>query len=165
MVVSDERIVRERLPSDGSCTAVSICDLEGELFFGAAPVLEAELEAVSRRAREQGIRHLVLRLKRLRNPDAVCLEKFDHFLRASQKEGLVVLLAGVREDLLAGFRRLRFTDWFPEKHIFIEVDTEDSATLQAVRLAYSLLGNENTCNHCSTRLPQPGQSQAAYYLV
>ena len=132
---------------------------------GAAPALETELELVSRRAREQGIRHLVLRLKRLRNPDAVCLEKFDHFLRASQKEGLVVLLAGVREDLLAGFRRLRFTDWFPEKQIFIEVDMEDSATLQAVRLAYSLLGNENTCHHCSTRLPQPGQSQAAYYLV
>jgi SulP family sulfate permease len=165
LVVSDERIVRERLPNDAPCTAVSICDLEGELFFGAAPALEAELDAVARRAREQGIKYVVFRLKRLRNPDAVCLEKFDHFLRATQKEGLVVLLAGVREDLLAGIRRLRFTDWFPEEHIFIEVDTEDSATLQAVRLAYSLLGNENTCNHCSTRLPQPGQSKAAYYLV
>jgi len=165
LVVSDERIVRERLPNDAPCTAVSICDLEGELFFGAAPALEAELDAVARRAREQGIRHVVFRLKRLRNPDAVCLEKFDHFLRATQKEGLVVLLAGVRPDLLAGIRRLRFTDWFPEKHIFIEVDAEDSATLQAVRLAYSLLGNENTCNHCSTRLPQVGQAKAAYYLV
>jgi SulP family sulfate permease len=165
LVVSDERIVRERLPSDAPCTAVTICDLEGELFFGAAPALEAEFEAVARRARERGIRHVVLRLKRLRNPDAVCLEKIDHFLRATQKEGLVVLLAGVRDDLLAGIRRLRFTNWFPKDHIFVEVDTEDSATLQAVRLAYSLLGNENTCNHCATRPFESGQAKAAYYLV
>jgi SulP family sulfate permease len=165
LVVSDERIVRERLPSDAACTAVSICDLEGELFFGAAPALETELEKVVRRAREQGIGHVVLRLKRLRNPDAVCLERFDYFLRATQKEGLVVLLAGVREDLLTGFRRLRFTDWFPQEHIFVEVDAEDSATLQAVRLAYAMLGTKNTCKHCSARLPHTVQARAAYYLV
>jgi len=165
LVVTAERIVRERLPSDASCTAISICDLEGELFFGAAPALEAELDMVARRARERGIRHVVLRLKRLRNPDAVCLEKFEHFLRATQKQDLVVLLAGVREDLMAGFMRLRFTDWFPDKHIFVEVDAEDSATLQAVRLAYNLLGKENTCSHCATRLPNLGEIKAAYYLV
>lgn len=44
LVVSDERIVRERLPGDQECSAVRIYDLEGDLFFGAAPTFEACLD-------------------------------------------------------------------------------------------------------------------------
>jgi SulP family sulfate permease len=165
LVVSDERIVRERLASDEECTAVSIYDLEGELFFGAAPALEGYLEEASDRARLQGNRHLVFRLKRLRNPDAVCLEKLENFLRDSQKEGLVVLLAGLRADLLSAFYRLRFDDWFPPSQFFVEEDESDSATLKAVRKAYALLGDENGCAHCSLRGPARSEPRAAYYLV
>ena len=70
--------------------------------------------------RANGGRHLVLRLKRLRNPDAVCLEKLEVFLRDTQKAGLVVILAGVRPDLLTGIHRLHFADWFPTDQIFIQ---------------------------------------------
>jgi SulP family sulfate permease len=165
LVVSDERIVRERLPSDEECTAVSIYDLEGELFFGAAPTLEGYLEEARDRARLQGNRHLVFRLKRLRNPDAVCLEKLEHFLRDAQKEGLVVLLAGVRSDISSAFDRLRFDTWLPRDHVFAEEDESDSATLKAVRQAYAMLGDENGCAHCSVRLPARSEPRAAYYLV
>jgi SulP family sulfate permease len=165
LVVSDERIVRERLPSDEECTAVSIYDLEGELFFGAAPTLETYLEEARDRARAQGNRHLVFRLKRLRNPDAVCLEKLEHFLRDAQKEGLVVLLAGVRSDISSAFDRLHFDGWLPRDHVFGEEDESDSATLKAVRKAYALLGDENVCAHCSVRGPAQSEPRAAYYLV
>jgi sulfate permease, SulP family len=164
LCVSDERIVRERLPSDEHCTAVSIYDLEGELFFGAAPTLEAELERAARRARQQLSNHIVLRLKRVRNPDAVCLERLEHFLRDAERHGLVVLLAGVRGDLLAAFQRVRFTDWFPSDRLFVEEDEADSATLKAVRSAYRMLGDNNPCEHCRVRAPQ-NAAQIAYYLV
>jgi SulP family sulfate permease len=165
LVVSDERIVRERQALDEECTAVSIYDLEGELFFGAAPTLEAYLEEARDRARAHGNRHLVFRLKRLRNADAVCLEKLEHFLRDTRKEGLVVLLAGVRSDIASAFDRLHFDVFLPRDHVFGEEDESDSATLKAVRTAYALLGEDNACAHCSTRAPARSEPRAAYYLV
>jgi sulfate permease, SulP family len=164
LVVSDERIVRERLPGDEECTAVRIYDLEGDLFFGAAPTFEACLERARDTAKFEG-NYLVLRFKRLRDPDAVCLEKLEHFLRDTQKDGLVVLLAGIRPDLLAAFTRLRFADWFPDDRVFPEEDEAYSATLKAVRKAYALLGDKNTCEHCAARAPAFSELRAAYYLV
>lgn len=40
LVVSSNRVVRERVLADRPCTAMVIYDLEGELFFGAAPELD-----------------------------------------------------------------------------------------------------------------------------
>jgi sulfate permease, SulP family len=165
LVVSDERIVRERLRGDEECTAVRIYDFEGELFFGAARTFEERLEEARNRARDEGHQHVVFRFKRLRNPDAVCLEKLEHFLRDTQKSGLVILLAGVRPDLLSALSRLQFTEWFPENRVFAEEDQAFSATLKAVRQAYTFLGEENTCAHCSARAPVSGEGRAAYYLV
>jgi sulfate permease, SulP family len=165
LVVSDERIVRERLGKDEECTAVRIYDLEGDLFFGAAPTFEARLEEARDRAKLQGNQHLVLRFKRLRDPDAVCLEKLEHFLRDCQKDGPVVFLAGIRPDLLAAFARLRFSDWFPDDRVFAEEDQAYSATLKAVRKAYAFLGERNACAHCLARAPARSEPRAAYYLV
>jgi SulP family sulfate permease len=164
LVVTDERIVRERLITDPHCTAVHIHDLEGELFFGSAPELEHHLENAVRAARKQQVEHIVLRLKRLRNPDAVCLERLEHFLRDTQAEGLTILLAGVRPDLLNSIERLKFRDWFPPTQIFAEEDDIDSATLKAVRKAYDMLGARNDCQHCAA-YASPARRRAAYYLV
>ncbi len=167
LAVTDEGVVRERLPTDSVCTAVTIYDLEGELFFGAATSLEAALEKAARQARACGTRHLVLRLKRLRNPDAVCMEKLEVFLRDAGSAGLVVILAGVRADLLAAMGRLGFAEWFPRDRMFVqEEDEADSATLRAVRKAYALLGPDNDCSHCASRIQvSDEQRHAAYYLI
>jgi sulfate permease, SulP family len=166
LVVSNERIVRNRVSSDPKCTALTIYDLEGDLFFGAAPALEKCLDEAATRAREGSTGHLVLRVKRLRNPDAVCLEKLEHFLKESHRQGLVVFLAGVRADLEAAIGRLRFAQWFSHDRVFVETDDADSATLKAVRAAYQHLGKDNRCEHCNGgRVADPGASQAAYYLV
>jgi SulP family sulfate permease len=154
LVVTDERVVRERVPSDPPVRSVAIHDLEGELFFGAAPELERYLRDAFDAAREQGIWHIVLRMKRVRDPDAVCFERLEHALREAQAEGFTVFLAGIRPDLLRGMKRLRFDDWLPSDRWFPEEDTQFSATLQAVRKAYELIGKQ-----------RPHGEAVVYYLV
>jgi len=110
LIVSPERVVRERLSSDPPCSSMIVFDLEGELFFGAAPELDHTLDELRRRAIQQGTRFIVLRLKRMRNPDVVCLERIEHFLKDAEKNGITVLLAGVRPDFLQAITRLRFQE-------------------------------------------------------
>jgi SulP family sulfate permease len=155
LIVTVERVVRERMPGDIPSDHVLIYALEGELFFGAAPELERFFENTLAEARGRGLQHLVIRLKRMRNPDAVCVERLEHFLRDAAAKGLTVLLAGVRPDLLDSMQRVHFERFLPFDHVFIEVEGEaDSATLQAVRKAYALLGIDTE--------PRP---KAQYYLV
>lgn len=165
LVVTPERVIRERLPGDPPCTALVLYDLEGELFFGAAPELDRYFTEIERRVLTQSVRYVVLRLKRVRNPDVVCLERFEHFLRDAEKLGVTVLLAGVRPDFLLGIKRLRFTEWYPADRIFPEQDEEDSATLAAVRSVYRSLGEANTCPHCAPGAWINKAEEKLYYLV
>jgi SulP family sulfate permease len=71
LIVTDERIVRERVATDPPAQSVAIYDLEGELFFGAAPDLERHLRAALDAAHAQRLRYFVLRVKRVRNPPAL----------------------------------------------------------------------------------------------
>ena len=145
-----------------------VFDLEGELFFGAAPELDHTLDELRRRAIQQGTRFIVLRLKRMRNPDVVCLERIEHFLKDAEKNGITVLLAGVRPDFLQAITRLRFQEWYTPDHIFPEEgedDDSDSATLKAVRYAYQLLGEDNKCDHCRKSEPAEKREVNLYYLV
>ncbi len=108
----------------------------------------------------------MLRLKRMRNPDVVCLERIEHFLKDAEKNGITVLLAGVRPDFFQAITRLRFQDWFPKDHIFPEEGDEfDSATLKAVRNAYQLLGNAKRCGHCRQSESAENREETLYYLV
>jgi len=164
LVVSPEGVVRERVASDPQCSAVIVYDLEGELFFGAAPELDRYLAEIRQRVHDEKIGCLVLRLKRVRNPDVVCLERLEHFLREARQEGLTVLLAGLRPELIAALKRLPLGEVLPADRIFAEEDDVDSATLKAVRRAYRLLGNRNDCPHCAegARATHPSP---LYYLV
>ncbi|MGL4555330.1 MAG: SulP family inorganic anion transporter, partial [Gemmataceae bacterium] len=76
-VVAPGRVIRERQPGDPACDRLAILGLEGEFFFGAAPELTAIFDRL--RGRE-GLGVIVLRLKRARNPDMVCLELLQQFL-------------------------------------------------------------------------------------
>ncbi len=78
LVVSKERVIRERMESDPVCTRIRIFSLEGDLFFGAAPELEQHLDEVADTV-EEGVRVVVLRMKRVRSPDAVCDERAGSF--------------------------------------------------------------------------------------
>jgi SulP family sulfate permease len=151
LVVDSDGVVRERLQENTTHRHFLLYDLEGELFFGAGPELDRCLEKIAAQAETQRLSSVILRLKRVRNPDVVCLERLEHFLRAATKSGLTVLLAGVRSDLLDAFGRLGFAEWFPADHIFIQGADDDSATLAAIRATYDRLRGDQSWEQWSTR--------------
>ncbi|WP_068181102.1 SulP family inorganic anion transporter [Mycobacterium sp. UM_CSW] len=152
LIVTPERVVRERIPGDPADPSIVIYDVEGELFFGAAPELDRYLSEIRQRVESDGIRFVVLRLKRVRHPDVVCIERIEHFLREEAARGVTVLLAGVRADTLTLLKNVGFQGWFPAEHVFPEEDEEYSATLKAVRYAHN-------------GLAEPAPPAELYYLV
>ena len=154
LIIDENDVVREKLPSDRSNEGFQIYDLEGELFFGAAPELDRTFTDIIRQAKADHVHHVLLRVKRVRNPDVVSLEQFEHFLKRSHANGFEVWLAGLQPDLLAAFRRLNFVEWLPEDHLFPQGTDEDSATLAAIR-------------RIRARLPSGNEEKAdkLYYLV
>lgn len=164
--MAPERVVRERVPGDPVDPSTIIYDFEGELFFGAAPDLERYLEALGERIRDEDIKYLVLRLQRVRHPDAVVIERIEKFVRAQTHRGVTVLLAGVQADRWTLLTNVGFNTWFPIERLFPEEDEEFSATLKAVRYAHALRGFDEA------GLPTPasvaaanGESKSYYYLV
>ena len=139
LIVTPERVVRERQPDEPRSNSLLIYDLEGELFFGAAPELDHYLDEIKQETIRTGIQCVVLRLRRTRNPDVVAIEHLEHFLRDAEKRGVIVFLAGVRANLAKILRNVRFQEWLPADRIYAEKDETYSATLNAVRHAYQLL--------------------------
>lgn len=166
LVVNDGGIVRERVPSDPPPAGFILYDLEGELFFGAAPDLERYLGEIARRMAQNGLRYAVLRLKRVRNPDAVCLERLEHFLREAGNSGTTFVLAGVRPELLEAMARLGFLNWLAADRIFPQGKDEDSATLAAIRAVYRQLGSAAPdMPSPSGMTPVPHPAGRLYYQV
>jgi SulP family sulfate permease len=139
LIITPERVVRERIPGDPADPSIVIYDLEGELFFGAAPELDRYLRDISKRITDDDLTFVVLRLKRVRHPDVVCIERIEHFLREETARGVTVLLAGVRADTLTVLNNVGFQSWFAPEHVFPEEDEDYSATLKAVRYAHNKL--------------------------
>jgi SulP family sulfate permease len=159
LVITPERVVRERVLTDPPSRDVLIIDLEGELFFGAVPELVRHLAAAASRAKQLDIGYLVLRLKRVRNPDVVALEELEKFLRDARASGLTVLLAGVRAELLSAIQRVGITRTLSAELIFAEEDEAYSATLQAIRKAYALRAQHNSA------VAETDDAGGDYYLV
>jgi sulfate permease, SulP family len=155
LIVTPERVVRERQPDEARSKSLLIYDLEGELFFGAAPELDYYLDRIKEETISTGIKYVVLRLRRTRTPDVVAIEHLERFLRDADKRGVVVLLAGVRPNLAKILRNVRFSEWLPADRIFPEKDESFSATLNAVRQAYRLLNQDL----------KSVDNEATYYLV
>ncbi len=161
LVVSPERVVRERQPDDPPCGRLALFSLEGELFFGAGPQLNDFLDLLRQRV-EQGVHVIILRLKRTRNPDMVCLEMLQQFLEDMQDRKVPVLLCGIRPDFEQALRNLRFHHWLPRDYVFLEDAKMGSSTLKAVRQAYELLGDD-LCITCPRR--DQREKQDWYYMI
>jgi SulP family sulfate permease len=163
LIVSEERVVRDRVPSDPQCTGMIIFDFEGELFFGAAPELDSYFATLEKRSRDEGIRCIVLRVKGTSNPDMVCMERFHQFIHDQDRRGVFVLLCGVRPDFARVMKNMRFSEVLPESSVFVEEPTLYSSTLKAVRHGYELLGDPS-CGHCAS-LRGSDAARNLYYLV
>jgi SulP family sulfate permease len=136
LTVDPDGVVRERAGGEPPSRNFVLYDFEGELFFGAAPHFGRYLDTIMDRIHQERLNYVVLRLKRVRHPDAVCLERLEHFLKASSKLSVTVLLAGVQPDLLAAAHRLGFFAWYPQERVYAQGKDEDSATLAAIRRIY-----------------------------
>jgi len=161
--LTPERIVRERIATDPPCDRILLYNLEGELFFGSAASLEKQLASAQRRANGQ-TRVVVLRVKRVRNPDAVCLHLLDTFIKHLQTRGITVLLCGVRQDLAKAMHATGLEAHLGPSNIFPEAASVMSSTLDALRYAYTLIGND-TCSTCPRRQPVAEATQTWDYTI
>ncbi len=151
LTLTGDRIVRERVSSDERCNRLRIFSLEGELFFGAAPDLEEHLEKIAATA-DEGVRVVVLRLKRIRNPDTVCLDVLGRFIDRTKELGLTVVFCGVRPDLMRALTAGGLVRRLGQERMFVFTETGAiwSSTLEAIRFAYETL-RDDRCDHCPRR--------------
>src|SRR5262249_8574712 len=111
----------------------------------------------------------VLRLKRTHNPDMVCLERLQSFLMDMKRRGVIVLLCGVRKELIDLFARLGFGAFLPADQVFEEASAAEAkgpaltSTLEAVKRAYELLGDD-VCSTCPSRQPRDLDKEW-YYVI
>jgi SulP family sulfate permease len=164
LLVDRDGVVRERRPADARARELILYDFEGELFFGAAPHLDRCLDMIVHRTELERFSHVILRLKRVRHPDAVCLERLEHFLRACTRRNVTVLLAALQPDLLAAASRLGFFTWYPLERVYVQGKDEDSATLAAIRAVYRELANAKPRDQLEPGDTEPGAVRPLYYL-
>jgi SulP family sulfate permease len=159
-VVTEDRVIAERLDGDAACSRILIFGLEGEMFFGSATTLEGHFSTIERRCTDQ-TKVLVLRVKRARNPDAVCLHLLNDLIKRTEDRGIEVLLCGVNDDLHEMMQRTG-----PDIHraeIFREQKVRFTSTSMAVKRAYEIVGND-LCSHCPRAKGKP-QGEGFYYMV
>jgi SulP family sulfate permease len=161
LTLTPERVIRERIDADPACNRIAVVSLEGELFFGSAPDLERHFETMIQRT-ETGVRIVVLRIKRVRNADAVCLELFGRFFEEMQRRNVTVLLCGVRRDMAKSLRASGLDKQLGGERIFLEKPGLFSSTLDAVRKAYDILGPD-VCETCPRRGEQT--KEVLYFMI
>jgi SulP family sulfate permease len=164
LVVAADRVVRERTLPDAPCSKLRMYDLEGEFFFGAVADLHARFDEIM--AALPGARVLVLRVKRVRNPDGVCLHALDDFVSRVQRRGVTVILCGARAELAQALEASGIAPRLGIGGVLREGTEPWSSTLEAVRRAYAILGDD-LCPQCPRRRDHQARSapESWYYVI
>jgi SulP family sulfate permease len=165
LILTEDRIIRERHSSDVPCRRIRIYSLEGEFFFGAAPELEQHLDSIAEAA-EDGGRVVILRVKRVRNPDAVCMSVFERFIDRMQESHTNVLFCGVRPDLMRVIESSGLKLRLGRERLFVFEETGQfwSSTMEAVRFAYNIIGDD-VCDTCPRHAESLNTKDGWYYLI
>jgi hypothetical protein len=103
-------------------------------------------------------------MKRVRNPDAVCLSLLDEFIRNLEERHVTVLLCGVRRDMTKGLRNIGLEARLGPRRIFREAPSVWSSTLDAIRHAYELLDGD-LCPTCPRRTASIDGKEPWYYMI
>ncbi len=163
LTVTSERVIREVQSTDPRCNLLRIYNFEGELFFGCAPDFERQLDEVLEGC-PNDIKVVILRLKRTRNPDAVCVHVLQTFIEKMHKRGAVVMLSGVKESMAKVLANVGLDKIIGKENIFAEEAQIWSSTIDAMRRAYTLLGQQR-CQHCSNRMGSNDNAQDWSYMI
>lgn len=153
-VVSKDGIVRERREHDVANDRLLIVGLEGELFFGSSLALDEHLDWCEARV-AAGAEVIVLRVKRLRNPDAVGMHELKRFLQQMRAQGVRVILAGVRSDLQKGLETTGIMKELEPSQVFAERSVEGSSTIAAIAEARASLKQGPAAEKQGESLPAP----------
>jgi SulP family sulfate permease len=153
-IVCPDGIIRERLDGEPANPQILIFGFEGEMFFGAAAALDGHFETIEGRIGPD-TKVLVLRLKRVRNPDAVGMHLLDEHIHRIEGRGVHVLLVGVRSDLADALVRTGIAGRMHPKHIFHEQPVRHTSTQMGVQYAYDLIGTPQT----------PSSNQVLDYII
>jgi SulP family sulfate permease len=163
LTVGTDRIVRELRPEDKRCSLYRIYNFEGELFFGSSTELENNFEAIESNLTPE-IRVLLIRLKRARNPDAVCLQLFDQFIDKMHRRAIIVILSGVHDGMNQSLTNVGIVEKLGKERVFLESSEIWSSTIDAVRYIYTLLGPAR-CEICSQKNVSPADGEDFYYMI
>jgi SulP family sulfate permease len=165
LVLTPERVIRERAQWHAACGRILIFSVEGELFFGASASWERQLGDIWLRARDDpGVRVVILRLKRVRNQDAVCLQLLESFIQKMEARNVTVLLCGVRPDMAKTLHTTRIWHHLGPERVFLESPHVWSSTLDAVRAAYDRLKGD-ICATCPRRTQEEITKETWYYMI
>lgn len=158
-VVAEDGVIIERGPDDAACDRILIFGLEGEMFFGAASRLEKLLESIEARITDN-TKVLVLRIKRVRNPDAVGMHMLHEHLQVLEERGVKVILVGVRPELYGVLERAGIVARLGKDQIFLEQSVRQTATQKGLAYAYEFL--DARCETCPRRDPAAGPKDFRY---
>jgi SulP family sulfate permease len=140
-----------------------IYNFEGELFFGSSNELEDAFEHIQSQLTAE-TRVILIRLKRARNPDAVCLKIFDRFIDTMHRRAIVVVLSGVHEAMRQSLANVGIVEKLGEQRVFLESREIWSSTIDAVRYIYTLLGPQR-CELCSQKNISAADGEDFYYMI
>jgi len=163
LTVTSDRVIREVVSSDIRCSYIRVFNLEGEMFFGCAPELERQLDSILEEAPES-LKVVILRLKRVNNPDAVCMDVLQRFVEKMHARSVVIMLSGIRESMAQTLKNVGITQLVGQENIFREESEIWASTVTSMKKGYSLLGN-NHCQHCPNRAIAREQRTDWSYMI
>jgi sulfate permease, SulP family len=163
LTVTSDRVIREVVSSDIRCSYLRVFNFEGEMFFGCAPELERQLDSVREEAPET-LKVVVLRLKRVNNPDAVCMDVLQRFVEAMHERKVIVMISGIKEAMAQTLKNVGITQLVGQENVFREESEIWASTVTAMKKGYSLLGNSH-CDHCPNRAIAREQRTDWSYMI
>jgi SulP family sulfate permease len=133
-LVYDEQLgFQERDPSaTRPTTEIVILNVEGDVFFGAADLLDEHITHV---ARQEKLQALILRIKRAGCVDATFILALKNLAQEMNKRGKLLLISGVSSDVRELFRRSELDRFIGRENIFLSDATIFSSTRQALARA------------------------------
>ena len=111
-------------------------------------------------------RVVILRLKRARNPDAVCMSVLERFNERMHEANVTVLLCGVRPDLTKVINSSGLLSRLGPDRVFMFEETGKfwTSTLEAVRFAYEI-DRQRRLRTCPRHAESLNKKDGWYYLI